>query len=86
VNEGAREVLLAGRASLLAAGVVGLEGDFERDDVVAIADLQGRDFARGVATLGRAEAERALTRGPAGARATSPVLVNRTSFVLLEQA
>jgi glutamate 5-kinase len=73
VNEGAREALLAGRVSLLAAGVVGLEGDFQRDDVVAIADASGRDFARGVATMGRAEA-------PGSGR----VLVSRDTFVLLE--
>ena len=82
VNEGAREVLLAGRASLLAAGVVGLEGDFERDDVVAIADTQGRDFARGVVTLNRAEAEAVLA--PEAPSGTTPVLVNRDTFVLLE--
>ena len=84
VNEGAQEALVAGRASLLAPGVVGLEGDFERDDVVAIADAQGRDFARGVATLGRADAEHALA--PKGAsRPASRVLVHRDTLVLLEE-
>jgi glutamate 5-kinase len=82
VNAGARDVLLAGRASLLAAGAVALEGDFERDDVVAIADAQGHDFARGVVTLGRAEADQAL-EGPQG---NGRVLVSRDTFVLLEEA
>jgi len=81
VNPGAREALLAGRASLLAAGVVALEGDFVRDDVVAIADDQGRDFARGVVTMGRAEADLGL-QDPAAGR----VLVSRDTFVLMEQS
>jgi glutamate 5-kinase len=84
VNQGAREVLLAGRASLLAAGVVGLEGDFQRDDVVAIADAEGRDFARGVVTLDRAGADAVLA--PDAPSAPTPVLVNRDTFVLLEQS
>jgi len=84
VNPGAREALRAGRVSLLCAGVVALEGAFERDDVVAIADLDGHDFARGIATMGHQEATRQLERTapPGGGR----VLVSRDTFVLLEQA
>jgi len=85
VNDGAREVLLEGRASLLTAGVVALEGEFERDDVVAIADLQGRDFARGVVTLGRLDADRAL-QPEAGLRANGRVLVSRDTFVLMGES
>ncbi len=76
VNPGAREALQAGRVSLLAAGVVALEGDFERDDVVAIADAEGRDFARGIVTVDRAEADLEPGR----------VLVSRDTFVLMEQS
>ena len=75
VNPGAQEVLRAGRASLLSNGVVALEGDFARDDVVAVADEHGRDFARGVATMDRTEAGRA---------GKGNVLVSRDTFVLLE--
>jgi len=77
VNTGAREALQAGRVSLLTAGVVALEGGFERDDVIAIADERGRDFARGIAAMGRSEAE--------GAPGSGRVLVSRDTFVLLEQ-
>lgn len=86
VNEGARSVLLAGKASLLSAGVVGLEGDFVRDDVVAIADEQGHDFARGVVTLGRADADQVLAPGRKKTPAHGRVLVSRDTFVLLEEA
>jgi len=82
VNQGAQEALRGGRASLLAAGVVALEGDFERADVVAIADEQGRDFARGVITLDRPGTDQALRHQTAGARA----LISRDTLVLLEEA
>jgi glutamate 5-kinase len=81
VNAGAREALQAGRVSLLAAGVVALEGDFERDDVVAIADEHGHDFARGIVTMARSEADPALKK-PVNGR----VLVSRDTFVLLEHS
>jgi len=81
VNRGAQEALLGGRASLLCAGVTALEGAFERDDVVAIADEEGSDFAKGVATLDRAAAEEALQH-PQGSR----TLVSRDTLVLLEES
>ncbi|MDR3669747.1 MAG: glutamate 5-kinase [Holophaga sp.] len=85
VNAGAQDALLAGQASLLAAGVVALEGDFERDDVVAIADEQGHDFARGVATMARTEADQDLDPERAEAPGNGRVLVSRDTFVLMEQ-
>ena len=83
VNQGAQEALRGGRASLLSAGVVALEGDFEIDDVVAISDEQGRDFARGVITLDRPRTDLALRRETTvGSRA----LISRDTLVLLEEA
>ncbi len=83
VNQGAQDALQGGRASLLSAGVVALEGNFEMDDVVAIADEQGRDFARGVITVDRAGADFALNQPAAvGSRA----LISRDALVLLEEA
>ena len=77
VNEGAKEALLAGKASLLSAGVTGIQGDFQCDDVVAIADAEGREFARGVAQLGCEDAAALL------ASAARPrVLVHRDTLVL----
>jgi glutamate 5-kinase len=84
VNDGALAALQAGRASLLCAGVVALEGGFERDDVVAIADAQGRDFARGVAMLGRTEADPLL--GPERPAGTGRLLISRDTLVLLEES
>ena len=52
VTNGARQALEERGASLLFAGVVKIEGDFERGDVVAICDEAGREFARGMANHG----------------------------------
>jgi glutamate 5-kinase len=53
VDDGARRALLGGGASLLAAGVTGVVGDFDADEPVEIAGPDGHVFAKG---LVRAEA------------------------------
>jgi glutamate 5-kinase len=90
VNEGAREAILGGKASLLASGVVGVEEQFEPQDVVAIADSEGREFARGIVNCASEEAAALIRRGektdaagPLTARAR--VLVTRDNIVLLEK-
>ncbi|HJQ31932.1 MAG TPA: glutamate 5-kinase [Pyrinomonadaceae bacterium] len=75
VNAGAREAILHGKASLLASGVVRVEREFEQQDVVSIADAEGREFARGIAR--RASREAADSGG---------VLVARDDIVVLEGA
>jgi glutamate 5-kinase len=51
INAGARDALLNRRSSLLFAGVVAVEGSFQRGDVVAIVDESRREVARGIANL-----------------------------------
>lgn len=80
VNAGAREAIQAREASLLTAGVVALEGDFAAEDVVSISDESGHEFARGVATLGQAEAEGILAAAGRGR-----VLVHRDTLVRLDE-
>jgi glutamate 5-kinase len=82
VNEGAREAILGGKASLLCSGVVRVEQQFDPQDVVSIADCQGREFARGIVNCASNEAT-ALIEETAGARAR--VLVTRDNMVLSEQ-
>lgn len=48
VNEGALLALGAGKASLLPVGVVGVDGDFDKGDVVEIRDGSGRVHGRGL--------------------------------------
>jgi glutamate 5-kinase len=86
VNEGAREAIMRGKASLLASGVMRVEQQFAPQDVVSIADCDGREFARGIINCASEEAAR-LVEG------TSPhqlgergrVLVTRDNLVLSEQ-
>lgn len=58
VNDGARAALAERKASLLAAGVVEVRGEFERGDVASIIDEQGREFARGIVNYSSHEARK----------------------------
>ncbi len=48
VDAGAREAVVEGGRSLLAAGVVSIDGQFAAGDVVALSTGNGRPFARGL--------------------------------------
>jgi glutamate 5-kinase len=48
VNDGALKALVGQKASLLPVGVVGVEGNFEKGDVVEIRDGSGRVHGRGL--------------------------------------
>ena len=49
VDDGARAALTERGVSLLAAGVIGVEGDFDADDAVELAGPDGKVFAKGLA-------------------------------------
>ncbi|MDO8288291.1 MAG: glutamate 5-kinase [Parvibaculum sp.] len=57
IDDGAVRALNAGK-SLLPAGVVTVEGTFERGDAVSVRDTEGREIARGLITYSSADAER----------------------------
>jgi len=90
VNAGARDALTGGKASLLASGVIRVEGEFEAAEVVSIVDGEGLEFARGISDYSRGDAEgmigngsKGVTNGRAGGRAS--VLVKRDNIVLLDR-
>jgi glutamate 5-kinase len=56
VDEGAAVKLKNGGSSLLPIGLVGVQGDFSRGEVVAIKDLDGQELARGLSNYASAEA------------------------------
>ena len=58
VNQGAKEALIRRKASLLAAGVIKITGEFERGDVVSIMDEGGIEFGRGMVNYSSSEAEK----------------------------
>jgi glutamate 5-kinase len=55
VDDGAAAALKRG-TSLLPAGVVGIEGEFERGDTVVVRNRDGRDLARGLSAYSSADA------------------------------
>jgi glutamate 5-kinase len=57
VDDGALKALGSGK-SLLPAGVVTVEGRFERGDAVIVADVQGREIARGLSAYSAEDARR----------------------------
>jgi len=60
VDDGAKKALREAGKSLLPPGVVRCEGEFAADEVVRICDLDGLEFARGIARFS-SEAVRART-------------------------
>jgi glutamate 5-kinase len=91
VNAGARDALTGGKASLLASGVVGVEGEFDVAEVVSIVDPQGMEFARGISDYSRGDALGLIGNGappPEGGERTTrraTVLVKRDNIVLLDR-
>jgi glutamate 5-kinase len=72
VDDGAKRALCADDKSLLAKGVVAMEGDFKQGDVVSIRDAKDVEFARGLAKVGGGELETA-----------TGVVVHRDDLVIL---
>jgi len=73
VDAGAQRAITRGKASLLSTGVVRVEKPFASMDVVSIANVDGNEFARGIANCA------------SEAAATTRVLFTRDNIVLLEQ-
>ena len=48
VDDGARKAVEQSGRSLLAIGITGVEGNFDKGEVVALTDPQGEEFARGL--------------------------------------
>jgi glutamate 5-kinase len=55
VDEGAKKALREKGRSLLPPGIARCEGEFSADEVVRICDLDGTEFARGIAAFSSAE-------------------------------
>ncbi len=58
IDDGAVQKLCSEGKSLLPVGVIDVEGDFRRGDVIAVRDLRGAEVARGLANYGSSEARR----------------------------
>jgi len=87
VDAGAVAKLVGEGKSLLPIGMVAVEGDFARGDVIAVRDAGGSEIARGLSNYASAEA-RLLCRKPSSqfeqllGYAAEPEMVHRDNLVL----
>lgn len=58
LDDGARRAIVEQGRSLLAAGIVGTQGEFQKGDVVALCDSQGHVVARGLSNYSSEDVER----------------------------
>jgi glutamate 5-kinase len=90
VDDGAAAKLRDEGKSLLPIGVVEVQGDFVRGDVIAVRSPAGGELARGLANYSAAEA-RLIARKPSSqieallGYANEPELIHRTNLVLLDR-
>jgi glutamate 5-kinase len=88
LDAGAVRALARGGKSLLPVGVVACEGQFERGEVVACCDPDGREIARGLVNYTAAETQRILRKPSSEIEAIlgyvdEPELIHRDNLVLL---
>jgi glutamate 5-kinase len=81
VDEGARRAVIEGKRSLLAVGVVRVEGTFGAGDTVDVAGPAGRPFARGLVRYGSDELAGAL--GRTSAELSGREVIHRDQLVVL---
>ncbi|HWZ98553.1 MAG TPA: glutamate 5-kinase [Candidatus Dormibacteraeota bacterium] len=87
VDGGAHRAITARKASLLSSGVVRVEKQFGAMDVVSIVDVDGREFARGIANCASADAfaQNDAKKENSGQN-KNLVVFTRDNIVLLEAA
>jgi len=88
LDAGAVRALARDGKSLLPIGVVACEGQFERGEVVACCDPDGREIARGLVNYSAAETQRILRKPSSEIEAIlgyvdEPELIHRDNLVLL---
>jgi glutamate 5-kinase len=87
IDSGAQQKLREEGKSLLPIGVVAVEGDFVRGDVIAIRSAAGSEIARGLANYSSSET-RLIARKPSSQIAAAlgfaaePELIHRDNLVL----
>jgi len=87
IDDGASLKVREGGKSLLPIGVVEVQGEFQRGDVIAVRSLQGQEVARGLANYSSSEA-RLIARKPSGeiekllGFTGEPELIHRDNLVL----
>jgi glutamate 5-kinase len=83
VDAGAARAVCEGNASLLPGGVVGVRGDFDVGDPVAIVDPEQREIARGLSRFPMNEVARMAGKKPKNGKGKSTAVVHRDELVVL---
>ncbi|MBI1282823.1 MAG: glutamate 5-kinase [Thiobacillus sp.] len=88
LDAGAVRALQEDGKSLLPVGVKGVTGEFERGEVVAVVDIDGREIARGLTNYSAGEARRIAGKPSSAIEALlgymdEPELIHRDNLVLL---
>lgn len=88
LDDGALKVISHEGKSLLPIGVVGVEGVFERGEVVACCDMQGKEIARGLVNYSANEVQRIMRKPSAQIESIlgyveESELIHRDNLVLL---
>jgi glutamate 5-kinase len=91
LDAGAVQVLLDQGKSLLPIGVVAVEGEFERGDVVACVSPDGKEIARGLVNYGASDARRIARKPTTDIEATlgfieETELIHRDNLILLARS
>ena len=89
VDDGALRVLAQGKSSLLPAGVLGVRGDFDEGDAIAIVGPDGKEIARGLSQYAVADVSRLVGAKTAEiavrlGRTGPDEIVHRDDLVVLE--
>jgi len=90
VDDGAASKLCDSGKSLLPIGMLQVDGDFSRGDVIAVRDTSGTEIARGLANYASGEA-RLICRKPSGefekvlGYSAEAEMVHRDNMVLTRQ-
>jgi glutamate 5-kinase len=88
LDSGAAKALRESGKSLLPIGVIAVSGDFERGELVACLDADGREIARGLVNYNALEASRILRKPSQDIEqilgyVDEPELIHRDNLVLL---
>jgi glutamate 5-kinase len=88
LDDGAVRALQEDGKSLLPVGVKGVTGEFERGEVVAVVDSEGREIARGLTNYSASEARRIAGKASSAIEAElgymdEPELIHRDNLVVL---
>jgi glutamate 5-kinase len=85
LDAGAARAILEDGASLLPGGIVGVRGDFDVGDPVALLDPEQREIARGLSRFPVSEVARMAGKKPKNGKGKSSAVVHRDELVVLSR-